>query len=103
MSRGLGDVYKRQVYGLVSNYYPTSARAAGVAWCAGFGRLGGILGPVIGGALVGAGVGGDTAFRIFAAVAVVGSLVTMLVPKSKAEEVVELEAAGKPAAAVAPA
>jgi AAHS family benzoate transporter-like MFS transporter len=23
------------IYGLVSNYYPTRARAAGVAWCAG--------------------------------------------------------------------
>ncbi|WGY03037.1 MFS transporter [Nocardioides sp. QY071] len=74
------------VYGLVSNYYPTSARGAGVAWCAGFGRLGGILGPVIGGALVGAGLGGGTAFRIFAAVAVAGAVVTLLVPRSRAEE-----------------
>ena len=47
------------IYGLVSNYYPTTARAAGVAWCAGFGRLGGIVGPIIGGVLVGAGVGGS--------------------------------------------
>ena len=39
------------IYGYVSNYYPTRARAAGVAWCAGFGRLGGIFGPVIGGLL----------------------------------------------------
>ena len=56
------------IYGLVSNYYPTNARAAGVAWCAGFGRLGGIVGPIIGGVLVGAGVGGSTAFQLFAAV-----------------------------------
>jgi AAHS family benzoate transporter-like MFS transporter len=73
------------IYGLVSNYYPTSARAAGVAWCAGFGRLGGILGPVIGGALVGVGAGGGTAFRIFAGVAVVGAAVTLLVPRSSVE------------------
>lgn len=73
------------IYGLVSNFYPTAARAAGVAWCAGFGRLGGILGPVIGGALVGAGVGGGVAFRIFAAVAVVGALVTLLVPTASEE------------------
>ncbi|GAB3993276.1 MFS transporter [Nocardioides marmoraquaticus] len=67
------------IYGLVSNYYPTSARAAGVAWCAGFGRLGGILGPVVGGVLVGAGVGGSTAFQIFAAVSLVGAVVTLSV------------------------
>lgn len=67
------------IYGLVSNYYPTSSRAAGVAWCAGFGRLGGILGPVVGGFLVGAGVGGTTAFQLFAVVSVVGAVVTLCV------------------------
>ncbi|WP_083665942.1 aromatic acid/H+ symport family MFS transporter [Saccharomonospora sp. CUA-673] len=68
------------IYGLVSNYYPTRARGAGVAWCAGFGRLGGIVGPLVGGLLVGAGLAGLTAFYFFAAVAVVAALVTMLVP-----------------------
>lgn len=70
------------IYGLVSNYYPTSARAAGVAWCAGFGRLGGIVGPVIGGILVGAGVGGSTAFQLFAGISLLGALVTMMVPRA---------------------
>jgi len=69
------------IYGLVSGYYPTRARAAGVAWCAGFGRLGGIIGPVVGGFLVGAGLGGSTAFMIFAALAVAGAVVTAFVPK----------------------
>lgn len=72
------------IYGLVSNYYPTTARAAGVAWCAGFGRLGGIVGPIIGGVLVGAGVGGSTAFQIFAGVSLLGALVASLVPASAA-------------------
>ncbi|WP_435581676.1 MFS transporter [Amycolatopsis thermoflava] len=71
------------IYGLVSNYYPTRARAAGVAWCAGFGRLGGIVGPVIGGLLVGAGLGGTTAFYIFAGVALAAALVTALVPRAQ--------------------
>ncbi|NNM48170.1 MFS transporter [Knoellia koreensis] len=74
------------IYGLVSNYYPTRARAAGVAWCAGFGRLGGIVGPVIGGALVSAGVGGTTAFYVFAGVSLLGALVTSLVPQARHEE-----------------
>ena len=71
------------IYGLVSNYYPTRARAAGVAWCAGFGRLGGIVGPVIGGLLVGAGVGGSVAFLIFAGLAVLGAAATAFVPQSQ--------------------
>lgn len=74
------------IYGLVSNYYPTRARAAGVAWCAGFGRLGGIVGPVVGGALVSAGVGGTTAFYVFAGVSLLGALVTLLVPRPEHEE-----------------
>ena len=69
------------IYGLVSNYYPTNARAAGVAWCAGFGRLGGIVGPIIGGVLVGAGVGGSTAFQLFAGVSLAGALVALAVTR----------------------
>lgn len=69
------------VYGFVSNYYMTAVRAAGVAWCAGFGRLGGIFGPLIGGFLMAAGVANQAALYIFAGVAVAGSLVTLFVPK----------------------
>ncbi|MCF3938081.1 aromatic acid/H+ symport family MFS transporter [Gordonia sp. Z-3] len=71
------------IYGYVSNFYPTSARAAGVAWCAGFGRLGGIVGPVIGGLLIGAGISSSAAFYIFAAIALAGAAATMLVPQDK--------------------
>jgi MFS transporter, AAHS family, benzoate transport protein len=78
------------IYGLVANYYPTRARGAGVAWCAGFGRLGGIVGPIIGGALVAAGVGGTTAFQIFAGVAVLGAVVASAVPRSPEETVVSV-------------
>ncbi|TDC96711.1 MFS transporter [Saccharopolyspora aridisoli] len=77
------------IYGLVSNYYPTRARAAGVAWCAGFGRIGGIVGPVVGGLLVGAGLGGTTAFYLFAAVAAGAAVVTLLVPRSRDEDEAE--------------
>ncbi|PXY22854.1 MFS transporter [Prauserella muralis] len=81
------------IYGLVSHYYPTRARAAGVAWCAGFGRLGGIVGPVIGGLLVGAGLGGTTAFHVFAGIALAAALVTGLVPRSRHADA-ELPVAG---------
>ena len=85
------------VYGFQSNYFTTNARAAGVAWCASVGRLGGILGPIIGGWLAAAGIGGSTAFYIYGGVALLGALVTVLVPRQrkleeaehKAEEIVE--------------
>ena len=69
------------IYGFVSNYYDTPARAAGVAWCAGFGRLGGIVGPVIGGLLIGAGFANNVNFYIFAGIALAGGLVTWFVPR----------------------
>ncbi|TFB67962.1 aromatic acid/H+ symport family MFS transporter [Cryobacterium sp. Hz9] len=73
------------IYGFVSNYYVTSVRAAGVAWCAGFGRLGGIFGPLLGGALIAAGAAGTAAFYVFAGVALFGALVTLFVPRHPAE------------------
>jgi AAHS family benzoate transporter-like MFS transporter len=69
------------IYGMVSNYYTSNARGAGVAWCAGFGRLGGIFGPLVGGFLMAAGVRNEMAFHVFAAVAVLGAAVTAFVPR----------------------
>lgn len=80
------------IYGFTSNYFTTNARAAGVAWCSGFGRLGGIFGPLIGGWLVAAGLGGATAFYIFGGVALFGALVTVLVPRQKAVEAAKEQA-----------
>ncbi|ALO66637.1 MFS transporter [Arthrobacter alpinus] len=73
------------IYGFVSNYYNSAARGAGVAWCAGFGRLGGIFGPLIGGLLIAAGVQNHVAFYVFAAVAIVGAMVTAFVPLRNSE------------------
>lgn len=68
------------IYGFSSNYFGTSVRAAGVAWVSGFGRLGGIFGPLIGGWLAAAGMTGGAAFYVFAGVALFGGLMTLLVP-----------------------
>ncbi len=73
------------IYGFVSNFYNSAARGAGVAWCAGFGRLGGIFGPLIGGLLIAAGVQNHVAFYVFAAVAIVGAMVTAFVPLRNSE------------------
>ncbi|MEZ5152441.1 MFS transporter [Rhodococcus zopfii] len=81
------------VYGFVSNYYETRARAAGVAWCAGFGRLGGIFGPIIGGLLIGAGLSNNVNFYIFAGIALAGAVVTFFVPPRPAAPNAEPEPA----------
>jgi AAHS family benzoate transporter-like MFS transporter len=39
------------IYGFVANYFRTNVRGAAVAWCAAFGRLGGVGGPLLGGLL----------------------------------------------------
>ena len=41
------------VNALAASYYPTSLRSTGVGWSLGIGRFGSILGPVVGGALIG--------------------------------------------------
>ena len=71
------------IYGLVANYYRTTVRGAGVAWCAGFGRLGGVAGPAVGGLLVGAGLALDTTFYVLAAVALLGMALTLAVPAAR--------------------
>lgn len=72
------------VYGFVSNFYPTTARGAGVAWCAGFGRLGGIMGPLVGGFLISAQAPSNVAFLVFAGVALAGGVVTRIVRSPRA-------------------
>ena len=38
--------------GLAASFYPTSIRATGVGWASGIGRVGSIVGPTLGGALL---------------------------------------------------
>jgi len=68
------------IYGFVANYYRTNVRGAGVAWCAGFGRLGGVGGPLVGGLLVASGLALNSIFYVLAGMAVLGTLLTLLVP-----------------------
>ena len=54
-----------------------------MAWCAGFGRLGGVAGPILGGYLAGGGFALETIFYILSSVAVLGTVLTTLVPSYK--------------------
>lgn len=51
-----------------------------MAWCAGFGRLGGVGGPLLGGFLIGGGFALDSIFYILAGLGLLGVLLTLLVP-----------------------
>lgn len=61
----------------------THTRAAGVAWCAGFGRLGGVAGPAVGGLITTLGLTGGAAFYVFGGVALFGAGITQLVRRQK--------------------
>ena len=68
------------IYGFVANHFRTGVRGAAVAWCAGFGRLGGIGGPLLGGLLITAGVALDSIFALLGGLALVAVVLTLLVP-----------------------
>ena len=68
------------IYGFVANYYRTNVRGAGVAWCAGFGRLGGVGGPLLGGFLLGGGFALNSIFYVLAGLGLLGVMLTLLVP-----------------------
>jgi len=71
------------IYGFVANYYRTNVRGAGVAWCAGFGRLGGVAGPLLGGFLISAGLALNSIFYVLSTLAVLGVVLTVLVPSAR--------------------
>jgi AAHS family benzoate transporter-like MFS transporter len=71
------------IYGFVATYYRTNVRGAGVAWCAGFGRLGGIGGPLVGGLLVASGLALESIFYVLAVLAVLGAALAVVVPPAR--------------------
>lgn len=78
------------IYAMAANYYRTNVRAAGVAWTGGFGRLGGIFGPIIGGALAAAFAGQiQMIFYVLAGIALLAMILTLILPQPKAEAVAE--------------
>ncbi len=80
------------IYGFVANYYPTSMRAAAVAWCAGFGRLGGVAGPIVGGLLAALFPRDPTpVFWVLAGVCGIGVVIALATPSRTAQR---LEATG---------
>ena len=62
------------VYAYISRVFPPANRATALGWSAGVGRLGAITGPVLGGALLTAGIAYPWGFYVFALIGMVGGL-----------------------------
>lgn len=58
----------------VARYYPTSSRVTGISWALGIGRLGSVIGALVGGALLSANISFPALFAIVAAPAAIASL-----------------------------
>jgi MFS transporter, AAHS family, 4-hydroxybenzoate transporter len=59
---------------LAATYYPTMMRSTGVGWALGIGRIGSIVGPLIGGVMLARQVGVDSLFLAAAVPALIASL-----------------------------
>jgi AAHS family 4-hydroxybenzoate transporter-like MFS transporter len=59
---------------LAANYYPLQMRSTGIGWSMGMGRLGSIVGPTVGGALVAFGLASGQLFLCAAVPAVVACI-----------------------------
>lgn len=82
------------IYTYTPEQYPTAIRALGSGWAAGFGRLGGMIAPMLVGVMLSSAFGMNTIFIMFASVFVIISAVVVLLGKeSKQKTLEELEAA----------
>ena len=74
---------------LAATYYPTDIRSTGVGWSLGIGRVGSIVGPLVGGMMLSRQVGAETLFMSAAVPALAAAAAAFalgrLVPQSRAE------------------
>ncbi|HWZ38288.1 MAG TPA: MFS transporter [Bradyrhizobium sp.] len=66
---------------LAAGFYPTSIRASGVGWALGIGRVGSIIGPLVGGALLAAKWSTSAVFMAAAAAALCAALAAVLLSR----------------------
>jgi MFS transporter, AAHS family, 4-hydroxybenzoate transporter len=67
------------MYSLAAKLYPTRIRATGVGWAVGAGRIGAVVGPMVGGVLIGAGWSMSSNFIAFAIPALLAGVITVLI------------------------
>ena len=66
-------------WALAARFYPTDIRSTGIGWALGVGRIGAVLGPIVGGYLVGADLAIGLIFAIYAVPAVLAGLIVLAV------------------------
>jgi AAHS family benzoate transporter-like MFS transporter len=82
---GLGSIGTQiRVNAYVASHYPVGNRATGLGWSLGVVRLGAILGPTLGGFIIGSQLGLEWNFYAFAIPALLGAAVILMVPRSPA-------------------
>lgn len=67
----------------IVTWYPDALRGPAIGWALSIGRLGAIVGPIVGGALLAAGVGPTGNFIVFAIPGLLAAVATVLVPRRK--------------------
>ena len=70
------------LYAVAARFYPTEIRSTGVGFAMSAGRVGGIVGPLLGGLLIGAGLSMTANFMIFAVPTLLAGIATFMI-KSK--------------------
>lgn len=67
------------LYSVAARIYPTEIRTTGVGWAVGAGRIGAIVGPILGGLLIGLGLSMSINFIIFAVPTLIGGVITLYI------------------------
>lgn len=68
---------------LTATYYPTAIRSTGVGWALGIGRVGSIVGPLIGGVMLAHQVGAQSLFAVAAIPALVAAVAALLLARAR--------------------
>ena len=66
-----------QLFNLGTSMYPTDVRTTGLGWAVGFGRVGSVLGPLVGGMLILIELGIPTYFGFFGSLLLMGAVAVM--------------------------
>jgi len=71
------------LYSVAARIYPTEIRTTGVGWAVGAGRIGAIVGPILGGVLIGLGLSMSINFIVFAVPTLIGGIITLYISSDK--------------------
>lgn len=82
-SAGLGNGCQAGIISLSALAYPPAIRSSGAGWALGFGRIGTIAGPLIGGLLMGAGLEVRKIFLIVSVPAFIAALLMVILGRAR--------------------